>query len=186
MSDPGSQAGYVSNKSEDVVGVFDSAGAQLFENARAVRALIHITAKIMEHPLESGAVIADHIVFQPTEIDLAVIPRANSYRDTFQQIVTAYKAKKTVTVQTKTDTYSDMAISAMPYDQTSEMFDTVAVGIKLRHAVFVQAQFAQLPQSNVKKKSNSSTSKTGQKVGQPATNGQSSAAFDLIFGSGTH
>lgn len=186
MSDPGSTAGYVSNKSEDVVGVFDDAGAQLFEDARAVRALINIRAKIMEHPLESGAVIADHIVFQPTEIELAVIPRSGTYRDTFQQIATAYKAKKTVTVQTKTDTYSDMAIEAMPYDQTSEMFDTVAVGLKLRQAIFVEAQFAQLPPAKVKKKSNSSTSKTGQKTGQAATNGQSSAAFDLIFGSGTH
>jgi len=185
VSDPGSQAGYVSNKSEDVVGVFDDTGAQLFEDARAVKALVRIRAKIMEHPLESGAVIADHIVFQPNEIDLAVIPRPANYRDTFQQIVAAYKAKKTVTVQTKTDTYANMAIEGMPYDLTSDMFDTVAVGLRLRQAIFVQAQFAQLPPAQVKKKSNASTTKTGQKVAAPANNTQSSAAFDLIFGSGT-
>lgn len=187
MSDPGTpNNNYVATKSQDVVGVFDDAGNQLFADARAIQARVTIRAKVMEHPLESGAVFADHIVFQPVEIDLAVIPLAATYRDTFQEIVSAYLAKKTVVVQTKTDTYKSMAFMGMPYEQTSEMFDTVAIAIRMREAQFVEAQYAQLPVKKVKKKANSSTVKTGEKQAAPATKKQSSAAFDLIFGSGTH
>jgi len=49
---------------------------------------------------------------------------------------------------------------------------------------FVTPQYAPLPASNVKKSSNASTVKGGQKQGQEASPKKSSAAYDLIFGSG--
>lgn len=167
----------------DVVGVFDSSFNQLFADAIAIRAMVSEKSKIMEHPVESGVTITDHVVIQPTEIEMSVVLTPLTYRDTYTQIKTVWQAFGLVSVQTKTGTYPNMLIYEIPHDEVPEMFDTVAVAIKLREVILVEAQYAQLPQKNVRKPKNASTVRTGQKDGKPATPTQSSAAFDLIFGS---
>lgn len=167
---------------QDLVGVYDDSFNQLFENARPLRCLISERSKIMEHPIETGATIADHVVRQPIEIQLSVIPLPEDFVDSYNAIKAAYLANTFVSVQTKTDTYTNMLIYEMPHDETPEIFDTVAIGIKLREAILVQAQFSQLPASEVKKKSRATTVKTGQKQPTEATPAQSSGAYDLFFG----
>lgn len=171
------------SSARDVVGVYDSSFRQLFPNARTIRALVGEKAKAMEHPLESGATMTDHIVFLPTEIELSFILDPEGFQDTYQQIKAAWQSATLVSVQTKTDTYPDMLILEPPHDEVPEMFDTVAIAVKLRQAILVAAQYAQLPKSQVKKKSNSSTVKTGQKTGGATSGAQNSAAYDLIHGS---
>lgn len=166
---------------QDVVGVFDSDGNQLFVDARSIRALVNEKSKPAVHPLEEGGTFGDNVVDEPTTIELSVILRPGSFRDTYQQIKAVRKARQLVTVQTKTDTYANMLLHDMPHDETPEMFNTVAIGIKLTEFNLVKAQYAQL--TSVKKPANKSTVKTGQKNPAPATAPQSSAAFDLIFGS---
>jgi hypothetical protein len=105
------------------------------------------------------------------------------FADTYQQIFNTFKASMQCTVITKTSSYENMVIIGPPYDESPDMFDTIAVGIKLEEAVFVSAQYAPLPPNMVKKPSNSSTLKTGQKTPTAANDQQSSAAFSLLFGS---
>lgn len=176
MSDPG----IVPSDAVDVVGVFDSGFQQLFDGARPLRALIREGSKLPEHTVETGATIGDHRVFLPVLIELHMILTPENYQDIFQQIKTAWKDTAALSVQTKADTYSNMFIEEMPHDEQAEMFDTVAVAVKLKQVRFVNAQYAQLPPSKVKKKSNASTTKTGQK--QATESKKSSAAYDLIFG----
>lgn len=169
---------------QDVVGVFDASFNQLFPDARAIRANVKPNAKIMQHPIETGVTITDNVVVEPTEIELSVILNAGTSQDTYQQIKTSWLAFGLLTVQTKMDTFSDMLIYAPPHDEVPEMFDTVAVAIKLRSVIIVDSQYAQLPVSSVAKKSNASTVKTGLKTPATASPAQSSSAYDLIFGSG--
>ncbi len=166
---------------QDVVGVFSDGGdlAPLFEGAHVMRALVNEDAKVMDHPMESGAVSSDHIVFLPTEIDLHVILAPEDYADTYQQIKAKWKAAETVSVQTKTDTYASMLITRIPHDEESEMANTVAMGIKLRQVIIIKAQYAQLPPAQVQKPANSSTTKTGQKAPTPASTGQTKKASTL-------
>lgn len=172
----------IPSEAVDVVGVFDSGFQQLFADARPIRALVREGSKLMEHPVESGATITDHRVFLPVLIELHMILTPDSYQDTFQQIKTAWKELNLLSVQTKSDTYSNMLIEELPHDEQPEMFDTVAVGLRLRQVILVEAQYAQLPAKEVKKKSNASTVKTGQKQATTTTTKKSSAAYDLIFG----
>lgn len=167
---------------QDDVGVFDSSFNQLFPGARPIRAIIKETSDIMKHPIETGATISDHVVIQPTEIELSLILDPETFQDTYQSAKAAWKALELLSVQTKADTYTNMLIYDMPHDETPDMFDTIPLAIKLREADLVDAQYAQLPKSKVRKTSNSSTVKTGQKTAAP-TQPQSSAAYDLIFGS---
>ncbi len=167
---------------QEVVGVFDQDGNQLFVNATAIRALVNPSAKVMKHPLEDGASTTDHIVFEPVRIKLSVIPKPDGYQDTWQEMLAQFKAATTVTVQTKTDSFDSMLMQGLPFDETPEMFDTIAVAADFEEAIFVQAQYKQLPASAVKKKSNASTVKTGAKQPTDASPKQNSTAFDLIFG----
>lgn len=175
--------GIAPSAAQDVVGVFDEGFNQLFVTARPVRALVRQGSKLMEHPVESGATIADHRVRLPIEIDLQFILDPEEYQDTFQQIKNVFEAAKTLSVQTKADTYDNMVMLEMPHDESADMADTVAVAVKLRGVIFVAAQYAELPPAEVKTKSNSSTKKTGQKQAKTPTPKKSSAAFDLIYGS---
>lgn len=136
----------------------------------------------MEHPVESGATITDHRVILPVTIELHMILDPAEYQDTFQQIKTAFKEVKTLSVQTKADTYGDMLIEEIPHDEQPDFFDTLAVAVRLKQVILVDAQYAQLPEKQVKKKSNASTVKTGQKQGTAPPEKKSSAAYDLIYG----
>jgi len=180
VSDPG----LTDTNVQDVVGVFDQDLNELFEDARAVRALVRPIKKVMKHPLEDGDTITDFRVFEPVTIELSVILRPETYQDTFQQIMDAYRSDSLLTVQTKVASYGNMTITEPPHDETPDMADTVAVALKLEGVRFVTPQYAPLPASNVKKSSNASTVKGGQKQGQEASPKKSSAAYDLIFGSG--
>lgn len=167
----------------EVIGIYDASGNQLFPDAESIRALVKPTAKVMKHPLESGASTVDHFVIEPVTIELSVIPKPETFQDTFQQIKAQFLTKTTVTVVTRADVYSSMLMDGYPYDETAEMFDTDAIGVKLTEANFVMAQYGQLPASMVKTPSNASTVKTGQKSTNGATQAQTSTAYDLIFGS---
>ena len=177
MSDPG-----LASDAVDVVGVFDQDFQQLFQLARPMRALIREGSKLMEHPVESGGTITDHRVILPVSIELHMILAPEEYQDTFQQIKSAFKELKTLSVQTKADTYSDMLIEEIPHDESPDFFDTVAVALRLKQVILVDAQYAQLPAKEVKKKSNASTVKTGQKQPKTPTTKKTSAAYDLIYG----
>ena len=166
---------------QDVVGIFDESFNQLFQTAEAMRALVNEDAKAMEHPMESGAVNTDHIVFLPTEIELSLILNPDDAPDVYQQIKAKWKAAETVSVQTKVDTYTSMLITKCPHDEESEMFDTIGIGVKLRQIIIVTAQYAKLPAKSTKKASNASTTKTGQKQPTPASAPKTSAAYDLLF-----
>lgn len=156
---------------QDVVGVYDANFNQLFEGARPLRCVVTERSKIMEHPIETGATVADHVVVLPTEIELSMIPRPEDFDDSYNAIKAAYQAQAFVSVQTKTDTYTSMLIYEIPHDERPETFDTIAIAVKLREAILVNPQFSQLPPAQVKKKSDASTVQTGQK--QPADAPQS-------------
>lgn len=169
----------------EIVAILDDGYNELFQSSRqTLRALIREGAKLMKHPLETGESISDHIVYEPVGAEISLILDPAEYVDNFQQIKSLFKTAKKLTIQTRVETYENMYILEMPHDESAEMADTVAVAVKFEQAIFVDPQYQQLPPSKVKKSSSSSTAKTGQKQGGDASASQSSAAYDLIFGSG--
>lgn len=165
---------------QDVVGVFDSNNNELFVGANAVKATVTPRAKIPKHPLETGATISDHIIFDPIEIELSVILDPEDYQDIYQQIKNTFLTGTLVTIVTKTDSYPSMAFNGIPYDETPDMFDTIAMGLKLSQFDFVTPQYGALPPSSVKKASNASTSQVGQKNTTPATPAQQSTLIGIL------
>lgn len=174
---------FPTSPSQDVVGVFDVNFNQLFVSARPVKATVKEGGKLAKHPIETGNTMTDNRITLPVEIQLSIICDPANYRDTFKQIKTAYQSLTPLYVQLKADSYDNMFIEDLPHEETPDMFDTIAIGLKLSRVIFVTAQYAQLPPANVKKASNASTVKTGQKEGAAATTTQTSVGYDLLFGS---
>lgn len=163
------QGGPTSTKAADVVAVLNGETfEQVFPDARPLTASIFEVADVMEHPIEDGSKIADHVVFQPVEIDLPLLV-VGDVSSVFAQVRQVFRDRTMLTVQTRAASYDNMLIFEMPHDETAEMLDGVAIAVRLRQAIIVTAQYggkAPLPPKKVKAKRQASTVKRGTQ--QPA------------------
>ncbi len=121
----------------DTVAVFNESFEQIFVDARSVKGVIKEQAKVMEHPLETGSVITDHMVLLPVEIELSVLLTPGSYQDTYKAIRSYFQSATLLVVQTRTAIYPSMLISSMPHDETPEQYDAISMTLSLRQALFV-------------------------------------------------
>lgn len=125
-------------RSVDVVAITGAGFVPLFANARPLVADVFEFADIMEHPLETGSVIADHIVFQPTEIELPLVCVGEfAYRSTYAAIKATFAVGTLLTIRTRTGSYPNMVITDLPHQETPDAFDAIAIRLRLREARFV-------------------------------------------------
>lgn len=169
--------------SVDVVAIFNAGLQQILLTARPARAAITEDAKLPEHPLETGAVINDHKIFNPVEIEITFFLGAAELKNTYQQLQQLYRSEQLVTVQTRTGSYGNMTISRMPHEETADMVDAVMVAVTFREVQQARAQFGPLPPSSVRRIAQSSTRDRGEQLPGAAGSGttaQSSTLFRLF------
>ena len=121
----------------DTVAVFTQEFEQIFRDARPIKAVVKEQAKVMEHPLETGAVITDHRVILPVEIELSMLLSPRNYQDTYKAIRSYYESSTLLVIQTKTGIYENQLISGMPHEETTEQYDAISLTLTLRQALFV-------------------------------------------------
>lgn len=161
----------------DVVCVLNSDLAQVFETARPIKAMVKEGSKLMQHPLETGSLTTDHRVFLSTEVELSMLLTGEEYRATFQQIRDFYLQGERLTVQTRAASYPDMVIESLPHDESPDIYDGVAVALKLIEARFVEPQFADLKTS---RPASTNTVKRGEQ--QPQTSAQEPRKGSILSG----
>jgi hypothetical protein len=121
----------------DVVGVLDQESfTQIFPEARPMKAFIRETSRVMEHPLESGAMIADHKIIDPRTIELLMVVTAADFAGAFQQIRTAWLEGTLLTVQTKAAVYQNMIIQNLPREEDPEKFDITTIALQMKEVIF--------------------------------------------------
>lgn len=172
----------------DVVALLGPGFSPLFSFARPLSATVYEDARLMEHPLEMGSVIADHIVIEPMEIDLpCMIVGEIEYRNTYAAIKSAFTSGTLLTVVTRTGVYSNMVIISMPHEERPQSFNAIEMRVRLRHAVFVQPQTSELPASETQNPAQASTVKKGTQQTTPASAAktESTAAGYQASGAGT-
>jgi hypothetical protein len=175
------EASAVATPAVDVVGVFDQNFNQLFTGARPIKAKVNPAAKLMEHPIETGAVISDHRIFLPIEIELNLVFTAATYTSDYQAVKAAFAANDTLVVLTRTDSYPNMIMQAMPHEETAEQADTITMIMSLRQVVIVSA--SSMPVAAAAQ--NSATVKTGAQTGKAATTTQSTTLQNGGGGTGS-
>jgi hypothetical protein len=131
----------------DVVAIYDQNFNQLFPNVRPMKAKIDRKADFPKHPLETGAVIGDHRILQPVEIEMPMVFTSETFYDDYQTIVAVFNSNNSLIIQTKVGTFTDMFIEEMPSDETPETIDTVTLIFKFIQVFVVQSKSMAIPKS---------------------------------------
>lgn len=122
-----------SSAASDFVAVFDVGLNQLFPNALKMRVEARPTAELVEHPLETGTLVVDHIIYNPIQLDLFVMLSTEDYRAAYQKIRQVYfSAEGPLSVQTRADTFDNMYIQGIPHEERTEHYDAVSMTIRLK------------------------------------------------------
>lgn len=157
--------------SADVVAVFNQAtGAQVFADARPLKAVVSETAQLMTHPLEDGSNIIDHRIILPIGLSLSMIIEPDNYRATYQEIRQLFRQSTRFIVQTRTDNYSNLYLQSVPHEETPELFDTITIVMEFIEALFTAVQIQALPPDSVRDANDSSTLDRGEVTGTDGGN----------------
>lgn len=123
-------------------------------------------AKMCEHPIESGAVITDHKIFNPVEIDIRLSLPNYIYRSVYQELRQIFEESPKLRIKTKTGWYSNMVLQGLPHEEKPENFDRIVFDLHFKEVKEVQPKYIKLAASQLKNTENSTT----KKVGNNATN----------------
>lgn len=153
------------------IALYGEGGGELLSTASIISCSVNDSSKLMEHPIESGAVIADYKVFNPVTASVVVALSATGYESEFAEIYTSYKNCEYITLQTKTQVYSNLQILSLPHEATFKNISRPTITINLKEALVVEAEFTQ--GSNLKNPANTNTKDLGhvqtKKVKRPST-----------------
>lgn len=165
----------------DILGVYDGF-SQVFTDARPLRALLRETSKIMEHPAETGVVLADHHIINPVEIELPLMIKSDAYASTYQQIKAAFLAPTLLSVKTPVNVYQNMIISDMPHEEDPEHFDAIRMLLRLRQVIYFIPGAVQTLPSNYSPADadNQDTVQSGLQQGQSLSASQTAGIQDLL------
>lgn len=122
----------------DTVAIFDSNFNQVFPDARPMKCTVRPSARIMEHPLENGQIIADYKIILPREIIQPLIVSSDVYKDVYAEINNLFETAELLTVQTRVSNFTNMVIEKMPHEERPDMFDVVTIELSLKQVVLVQ------------------------------------------------
>lgn len=158
---------------EDVTAIFDKDLNLKFEDTEVIVMKVDVErrGRLMQHPLENGSSVSDHFVIDPIEMEVVVIFRGENIKDQYQIAVQSFLSGELLTVQTRSGSYANMVIEAMPHDETADMVDVLPVSLRLLEARFVEVVYAPAPA----KASNKPTVKRGEQAPQ-----QSSLAYRIF------
>jgi hypothetical protein len=166
------------NAAADAVAIFNNAFSQVFRMARPIKAVVKPSSKLMEHPVETGAVIVDHQIINPIEIELSLLLTSLDYTNTYKTMEGVFKNGQLLSVQTRTGVYNNMIIEEFPSEEDPNMFDIIALAMRLREAQFVTARYGIAP----RRPANSTTVQRGEQQATDANAGQTDNGTLLLRG----
>lgn len=150
---------------EDQIGIFDQDFNQVFINARPLKVTPKPSKKVFNHPLESGAISTDHIIFEPIEIEFTMKVEAQYVPSTYQEIKDLYENNTFLIVQTRADVYNNQFITQIPHEESAQLGESINIIVKLQQALIVNSNV-----SNVVSTSNSNYDSTVQRGQQQQKN----------------
>ena len=144
---------------EDVVAIFEQSESgddvQILEGAHLMRATVGEDVTFYKHPLENGRSLVDHRIIQPVTIEFQIILTddvsilgavlalstdfVESAGDVYTQIREVFLAGTLLSIQTRTATYRNQVIQAMPHEETSRVFDGVTISASMSEIQFETA-----------------------------------------------
>ena len=116
-------------------GAVNTAFSQIFSEARPMKGTVKETSKVMDYPVENGAIYSDHKVINPTEIEFLMIIPQEAYSTAYPAIRNAWLNSDVLAVQTRTGTYRNMIIQDMPHEEEPDIFSAITIFVRMREAI---------------------------------------------------
>lgn len=135
---------------------------EVLQNMQIERIAVEDTAKVFEHPLETGAVIVDHEVFEPKRATIQAYI-ANDDRTTLTQLKQLYLSGTILTIRAQNKVIDKVIIASNPHEITGQVFDKTLYSISFREAQEVSPTYAKMPPQKVRNKANASRVNSGVK-----------------------
>lgn len=177
----------IPSASADVVAIFETnTGRQVFPDARPLKVVVNESARLMAHPIENGASIIDHRIILPVSLDLNMILRPETFRETYLEIRRLFQESVNLTVQTKTATYPNVYLQEIPHEEDPAVFTTIGIVLSLVETLIATVQIQALPPTSVSNPVDQSTIDRGQQTSemtQPSVGLQIARSIGAFFSS---
>lgn len=163
-----------SGQAADVVAIYladtdDDIGiSQVLALLRPMTAMVYETADLMEHPVEDGSMIADHLVLNPTEVELPCMAQSPDLPAVLDEARELFEGGTLLDVQTRSGAILNLVLIGMPHEETPQAIDSPSVLLRFRQARFIEAEYGELKAATVQQPRNASTTARGQQPARPA------------------
>lgn len=175
--------GFIFNQKRFIVYQNDS---ELLSGMSVLNYSVRDDSQFATHPIETGASIADHHIFNPIQISCnAAFPpkglklaqvslvdilygRGQTFDETYNELKTLYETSAKLTIKTDARVYENMYITSIPSDVSPENVDRQIFSITFEQALMVMPQYIDMPANQVKNPSNASSKKSGEVLASKA------------------
>ena len=141
------------------IALYDEHGGEILADSTIISCTVNDTSRLMEHPIESGATVADYKVFNPVTASIIVALPEYGFEGQFAEIYSVYKNSEYVILQTKTNVYKNLQVLSIPHEANIKNVSRPTITIQLKEALTVEAQFTQ--EKQLKNKANTKTKDEG-------------------------
>lgn len=155
--------------------------SELFSAAFPMDAKIETESKLTQHPLETGAIVSDHLIVQPTIITISMMIPVE-YSILLTTLDNYLQTGAAVMILTKDSVYSDMVLVGKPHIEQPDKMDFLNAQLRFQQITIAAMSGAGggLQSGDVSDKANASTVAKSQSTGASAS---SSASSSSVLGS---
>lgn len=118
--------------------------------------------KFMEHPIEDGTEIVDHVI---DDVKKATIKLQIDDDDStsLNEILDLYRSRTPLTVKIKNEMFTNLCMSSKPVKAEVSHYNTSVYDLTFSEAIIAQTTYVKMKVPQVKQKKNASIVKTGHK-----------------------
>ena len=145
---------------------------EVFQNVSFIEGTATDDLKFMEHPIETGAAIVDHIIDDPKQATVK-FQIDDDDSSSSNEVLDLYRSRTPLTVKIKNEIFTNLCISSKPVKADVEHYNTSVYDLSFKEVIEAQTTYVKMSVLQVKQKKHATTVKTGQK---------NSALYDLAKG----
>lgn len=153
-------------ETDNIILYNDETKVELLANVKYLDGSVSDDLKVMEHPIESGATIADHVVDDAKSANVKLLIQDEDI-DSLNKLLDCYKKRTPIAFRIKNEFYKNFIISSKPLKADVKYFDSTLYELTLKEVMVAQTQYVKMTVPQAKQPKNASTVKSGQKQAQP-------------------
>lgn len=158
----------------------DNKQTEVLTGLEVINANVEDSAQLFEHPIESGAVIVDHMIFNLKRVSILALISLDD-RTTLEELMNFYRNGTGLTIRAENQIIKNAIVENKPFKLDAQYFNKTPYTISFKEAPEVIPTYVGLPKS--RNKSNSSRVNSGTKQAQPVQNRSVLAgSYDAITG----